>query len=287
MDQLTILETTLAMSIINKNIIKHFSLFLPHIKTWHPSTKDQMKLLEQTSSHLNVTADKETYELHVFQLCKSSVSSVTAHESCLQHLTLYLSSRSWLTSCADGPDWNTELILIHTGPVTTDAVKLVWTVVLNSCKSEVAPTFPVELDGWLLCIFSPQNDDGGHCCLVNKWSTFLKARLICSVPGADGIETHFDELSEFKILHWLLYVPRPRKTWLSVLCVCSQSSQVMSAAGTSHIVCNLVKLNMVFGVKFNFISVKKWIGRGVVFNFTLNASIQMMDMESHKKQVLK
>ncbi|TTT14223.1 Semaphorin-3F [Bagarius yarrelli] len=38
------------------------------------------------------------------------------------------------------------------------------------------------------------NDDGGHCCLVNKWSTFLKARLICSVPGADGIETHFDEL---------------------------------------------------------------------------------------------
>uniref|UniRef100_A0A6Q2YHE6 Sema domain, immunoglobulin domain (Ig), short basic domain, secreted, (semaphorin) 3Fa n=1 Tax=Esox lucius TaxID=8010 RepID=A0A6Q2YHE6_ESOLU len=40
------------------------------------------------------------------------------------------------------------------------------------------------------------NDDGGHCCLVNKWSTFLKARLICSVPGADGIETHFDELPD-------------------------------------------------------------------------------------------
>ncbi|XP_077133225.1 semaphorin-3F isoform X6 [Ranitomeya variabilis] len=40
------------------------------------------------------------------------------------------------------------------------------------------------------------NDDGGHCCLVNKWSTFLKARLICSVPGADGIETHFDELQD-------------------------------------------------------------------------------------------
>lgn len=42
-----------------------------------------------------------------------------------------------------------------------------------------------------------QNDDGGHCCLVNKWSTFLKARLICSVPGADGMETHFDELREW------------------------------------------------------------------------------------------
>ncbi|XP_076123577.1 sema domain, immunoglobulin domain (Ig), short basic domain, secreted, (semaphorin) 3Fa [Alosa pseudoharengus] len=40
------------------------------------------------------------------------------------------------------------------------------------------------------------NDDGGHCCLVNKWSTFLKARLICSVPGVDGVETHFDELRD-------------------------------------------------------------------------------------------
>ncbi|TSM36136.1 Semaphorin-3F [Bagarius yarrelli] len=40
------------------------------------------------------------------------------------------------------------------------------------------------------------NDDGGHCCLVNKWSTFLKSRLICSVTGADGIETHFDELRD-------------------------------------------------------------------------------------------
>uniref|UniRef100_A0A3Q3WPM0 Uncharacterized protein n=1 Tax=Mola mola TaxID=94237 RepID=A0A3Q3WPM0_MOLML len=43
------------------------------------------------------------------------------------------------------------------------------------------------------------NDDGGHCCLVNKWSTFLKARLICSVPGADGMETHFDELLDVVI----------------------------------------------------------------------------------------
>ncbi|XP_038667948.1 semaphorin-3F [Scyliorhinus canicula] len=43
------------------------------------------------------------------------------------------------------------------------------------------------------------NDDGGHCCLVNKWSTFLKARLICSVPGPDGIETHFDELRDIFI----------------------------------------------------------------------------------------
>ncbi|XP_006109499.2 semaphorin-3F, partial [Myotis lucifugus] len=46
------------------------------------------------------------------------------------------------------------------------------------------------------------NDDGGHCCLVNKWSTFLKARLVCSVPGHDGIETHFDELRESRGGAW-------------------------------------------------------------------------------------
>uniref|UniRef100_A0A8C0L7R6 Semaphorin 3A n=1 Tax=Canis lupus dingo TaxID=286419 RepID=A0A8C0L7R6_CANLU len=39
-----------------------------------------------------------------------------------------------------------------------------------------------------------KNDFGGHRSLVNKWTTFLKARLICSVPGPNGIDTHFDEL---------------------------------------------------------------------------------------------
>lgn len=32
--------------------------------------------------------------------------------------------------------------------------------------------------------------------LVNKWSTFLKARLVCSVPGPGGAETHFDQLGK-------------------------------------------------------------------------------------------
>lgn len=31
---------------------------------------------------------------------------------------------------------------------------------------------------------------------MNRWTTFLKARLICSVIGEDGVETRFDELSE-------------------------------------------------------------------------------------------
>lgn len=33
--------------------------------------------------------------------------------------------------------------------------------------------------------------------LVNKWSTFLKTRLVCSVPGGNGIDTHFDELGKY------------------------------------------------------------------------------------------
>uniref|UniRef100_A0A669DLH9 Sema domain, immunoglobulin domain (Ig), short basic domain, secreted, (semaphorin) 3Ab n=1 Tax=Oreochromis niloticus TaxID=8128 RepID=A0A669DLH9_ORENI len=41
-----------------------------------------------------------------------------------------------------------------------------------------------------------KNDLGGHRSLVNKWTTFLKARLICSVPGNNGIDTHFDELQD-------------------------------------------------------------------------------------------
>lgn len=42
-----------------------------------------------------------------------------------------------------------------------------------------------------------QNDVGGQRSLVNKWTTFLKARLICAVPGPDGADTHFDELREW------------------------------------------------------------------------------------------
>jgi len=45
-------------------------------------------------------------------------------------------------------------------------------------------------------VFWLQNDMGGQRSLVNKWTTFLKARLVCSVPGNDGTETHFDELSK-------------------------------------------------------------------------------------------
>ncbi|XP_005996380.1 semaphorin-3B isoform X2 [Latimeria chalumnae] len=45
-----------------------------------------------------------------------------------------------------------------------------------------------------------RNDVGGQRSLVNKWTTFLKARLICSVPGNEGMDTYFDELRDIFIL---------------------------------------------------------------------------------------
>ncbi|XP_021490905.1 semaphorin-3G [Meriones unguiculatus] len=44
------------------------------------------------------------------------------------------------------------------------------------------------------------NDAGGQRVLVNKWSTFLKARLVCAVPGPGGAETHFDQLEDVFLL---------------------------------------------------------------------------------------
>ncbi|XP_076849500.1 semaphorin-3E [Brachyhypopomus gauderio] len=44
------------------------------------------------------------------------------------------------------------------------------------------------------------NDQGGQRMLVNKWTSFLKARLICSVAGPNGIDTHFDELEDVFVL---------------------------------------------------------------------------------------
>ncbi|XP_056117368.1 semaphorin-3E isoform X1 [Rhinichthys klamathensis goyatoka] len=44
------------------------------------------------------------------------------------------------------------------------------------------------------------NDQGGQRMLVNRWSSFLKTRLICSVAGPNGIDTHFDELEDVFVL---------------------------------------------------------------------------------------
>ncbi|XP_041110547.1 semaphorin-3E [Polyodon spathula] len=43
-------------------------------------------------------------------------------------------------------------------------------------------------------------DLGGQRMLVNKWTSLLKTRLICSVPGPNGIDTYFDELEDVFLL---------------------------------------------------------------------------------------
>ncbi|XP_051911383.1 semaphorin-3C [Hippocampus zosterae] len=44
------------------------------------------------------------------------------------------------------------------------------------------------------------SDIGGQRSMVNKWTTYLKARMVCSVLEEDGTETHFDELESVFLL---------------------------------------------------------------------------------------
>lgn len=63
---------------------------------------------------------------------------------------------------------------------------------------------------------------GGQRSLVNKWTTFLKTRLICSVPGADGSDTYFDELRKFMCTEILRYNNRVVTGFVSFKCCAAQ-----------------------------------------------------------------
>lgn len=69
-----------------------------------------------------------------------------------------------------------------------------------------------------------RNDVGGQRSLVNKWTSFLKTRLICSVPGSDGSDTYFDELRDVFLLQ-----TRDRKNPL-VYTIFSTSSSVFKGS---------------------------------------------------------
>uniref|UniRef100_H3B8Q9 Si:dkey-49n23.1 n=1 Tax=Latimeria chalumnae TaxID=7897 RepID=H3B8Q9_LATCH len=63
----------------------------------------------------------------------------------------------------------------------------------------------VESGQWDKRIFSRvarvcKNDIGGKRSLIHRWTTFLKARLICSVPGPSGMDTYFDEVEDTFLL---------------------------------------------------------------------------------------
>uniref|UniRef100_A0A3Q3JMR8 Sema domain, immunoglobulin domain (Ig), short basic domain, secreted, (semaphorin) 3H n=1 Tax=Monopterus albus TaxID=43700 RepID=A0A3Q3JMR8_MONAL len=70
-----------------------------------------------------------------------------------------------------------------------------------------------------------KNDIGGQRSLVNKWSTFQKARMVCSVPGPDGLQTLFDQLQDVFILHGkdkknpLIYGLFTTSRYVSAVCV--------------------------------------------------------------------
>ncbi|XP_030575736.1 semaphorin-3C [Archocentrus centrarchus] len=86
------------------------------------------------------------------------------------------------------------------------------------------------------------NDVGGQRSLVNKWTTFLKARLVCSVVEEDGTETHFDELESV----FLLETDHPKG--LLVFGVFTSTSSVFK--GSAVCVYNMADILTVFNGPF-------------------------------------
>ncbi|KAJ6666408.1 hypothetical protein lerEdw1_000682 [Lerista edwardsae] len=81
---------------------------------------------------------------------------------------------------------------------------------------------------YFLCF---QNDTGGQRSLVNKWTTYLKARLVCSVMDDDGTETYFDELEDV----FLLEADNPRTTLIYGIFTTSSSVFKGSAVCVYHL----------------------------------------------------
>ncbi|KAH0616461.1 hypothetical protein JD844_027570, partial [Phrynosoma platyrhinos] len=75
------------------------------------------------------------------------------------------------------------------------------------------------------------NDTGGQRSLVNKWTTYLKARLVCSVMDDDGTETYFDELEDV----FLLETDNPRTTLIYGVFTTSSSVFKGSAVCVYHL----------------------------------------------------
>ncbi|CAB1420941.1 unnamed protein product, partial [Pleuronectes platessa] len=86
------------------------------------------------------------------------------------------------------------------------------------------------------------SDIGGQRSLVNKWTTFLKARMVCSVLEEDGTETHFDELENV----FLLESDQPKS--LLVFGVFTSTSSVFK--GSAVCVYNMADILTVFNGPF-------------------------------------
>lgn len=86
------------------------------------------------------------------------------------------------------------------------------------------------------------SDIGGQRSLVNKWTTFQKARMVCSVLEEDGTETHFDELENV----FLLETDQPKG--LLVFGVFTSTSSVFK--GSAVCVYNMADILTVFNGPF-------------------------------------
>ncbi|XP_041051100.1 semaphorin-3D-like isoform X2 [Carcharodon carcharias] len=79
-----------------------------------------------------------------------------------------------ISDTSDEDDDKIYIFLRETALDTTSPEKAIYSRVARVCKKDI----------------------GGQRSLINKWTTFLKARLICSVPGPEGYQTYFDELQD-------------------------------------------------------------------------------------------
>ncbi|CAB1346033.1 unnamed protein product [Coregonus sp. 'balchen'] len=98
---------------------------------------------------------------------------------------------------------------------------------------------PIFIDAQLIPDGSDINDAK---LLVNKWTTFLKARMVCSVLEEDGTETHFDELESV----FLLETDHPKS--LLVFGVFTSTSSVFK--GSAVCVYNMADILTVFNGPF-------------------------------------
>lgn len=89
--------------------------------------------------------------------------------------------------------WRAEEVKMNLKAVTT-CIGLLWKWGVTACFIFLF----LLLSSSFGFTFSIQNDIGGKRSLINRWTTFLKARLVCSVPGPSGVDTQFDELGNMR-----------------------------------------------------------------------------------------
>eukprot|EP00069_Balaena_mysticetus_P004182 bmy_17146T0 len=160
-----------------------------------------------------------------------------------QHNSKWLSEPMFVDAhvIPDGTDPNDAKVYFFFKEKLTDnsrSTKQIHSMVARICPS-IFKHYNIPLILELICfsvIWNKANDTGGLRSLVNKWTTFLKARLVCSVTDEDGPETHFDELErEEREDVFLLETDNPRTTLVYGIFTTSSSVFKGSAVCVYHL----------------------------------------------------